>query len=114
MYPNMEAYLLCAAVDDKPSVENLLKWMSELKSSRVHKRPIVLHLTKCDLKLDETISAETLVGQQLVNQMASKLQVADLFYCSAKTGENVEVAFKRAAELAIRSDQKGKSKCVIV
>ncbi|KAF5404143.1 hypothetical protein PHET_02485 [Paragonimus heterotremus] len=112
LYPNIEAILLCAALDDPVSLDNLTKkWMEELRSARVSKRPIILLLTKSDLLSEDAApSQRKLIDSKAITQAARKLQVSDLFECSAKTGENVELAFKRAVELVVRTRDHGRKR----
>lgn len=55
LYPNTEVIILCAALDDPTSLDNLTKkWMDELRSAHVNKRPLIMVLTKSDLRSDDT------------------------------------------------------------
>ncbi|KAG5442157.1 Ras-like GTP-binding protein rho [Clonorchis sinensis] len=112
LYPNCDAVVLCASLDNLASLENLSKkWLEELRTARMTRHPLLLALTKSDLRVD---SSADLIKPDAISQNARKLQVTDLFECSAKTGENVKQTFRRAAELVVRNDGEKSGKCCAI
>ncbi|TGZ65256.1 hypothetical protein CRM22_005952 [Opisthorchis felineus] len=112
LYPNCDAVVLCASLDNPVSLENLSKkWLEELRTARMTRHPLLLALTKSDLRVD---SSADLIKPEAISQNARKLQVTDLFECSAKTGENVKQTFRRAAELVVRTDGEKNGKCCAI
>ncbi|CAL8069205.1 unnamed protein product [Calicophoron daubneyi] len=110
-YSGTNTFLLCAAVDKPESLESLVKkWHEDLRASNSANLPLILVLTKCDLQQNSDVKSLKLDSEE-VAQIAQKLRVTDAFECSAKTGHNVEAAFRRAAELAIRTQMDKKKGC---
>ncbi|GAA48494.1 Rho-related protein racI [Clonorchis sinensis] len=55
LYPNCDAVVLCASLDNLASLENLSKkWLEELRTARMTRHPLLLALTKSDLRVDSS------------------------------------------------------------
>ncbi|TGZ65251.1 hypothetical protein CRM22_005952 [Opisthorchis felineus] len=55
LYPNCDAVVLCASLDNPVSLENLSKkWLEELRTARMTRHPLLLALTKSDLRVDSS------------------------------------------------------------
>ncbi|KAA0185899.1 hypothetical protein FBUS_03289 [Fasciolopsis buskii] len=115
LYASTDIFLLCCPCDDANALINLeRRWYEEIRKANHSKTPMILVLTKCDRRKDSGIDRNALLNVVKIARVASKLKVADFFECSAKTGENVEVLFKRAAELVIRRQNYDKRSCIIL
>ncbi|THD24900.1 putative ras similarity family [Fasciola hepatica] len=115
LYASTDVFLLCCPCDDAGALANLEKrWFEELKKANHSKTPLILVLTKCDRRKDDGLDRAVLLNVDKVAHAASKMKVADFFECSAKTGDNVEAIFKRAAELVIRRRKYDGRTCLIL
>lgn len=89
-YRGAEGALLVTDITRKETFENAAGWVSEL--FRIAGRiPVIMLINKFDLK------DHAAVNQEYVNKIAGRLGVPYLF-TSAKSGLNVETAFKSIAE----------------
>ena len=81
------------------SFQNLNEWITSFTETR-NDRPIVLIGNKTDLKQLRK------VPQDQANTYAKEKNILDFVETSAKTGENVEVAFKNLIRKAMATDAK--------
>ncbi|KAI0225651.1 Ras-like GTP-binding protein RHO, partial [Lamellibrachia satsuma] len=101
-YPDTDVLLLCFAVDNPDSFQNVdEKWLSEI-SHFCPKVPRILVGTKKDLRNDECCK-QRLAEQKLKpvtaeegQMMAVKIQATAYIECSAKTREGVQDVFEVA------------------
>eukprot|EP00455_Lapot_gusevi_P013427 TRINITY_DN16539_c0_g3_i2.p1 TRINITY_DN16539_c0_g3~~TRINITY_DN16539_c0_g3_i2.p1 ORF type:complete len:184 (-),score=10.95 TRINITY_DN16539_c0_g3_i2:48-545(-) len=93
-YKSASAAIVCYDMTEKSSFEKVRFWVNELTT---HEDGVVICIvgTKCDL-LGEHKDRE--VSQKEVEIYASRIG-AQTFSTSAKTGENVDAVFQKAAEL---------------
>jgi len=92
-YRGSEGALVVCDITRRETLDNIKEWMEELRAI-VKIIPAVLLINKCDLK--EQFS----FGEKEIEEVASKLGVP-YYVTSAKTGYNVEKAFKIIAELTL-------------
>eukprot|EP01017_Pseudomicrothorax_dubius_P048048 TRINITY_DN8687_c0_g1_i8.p1 TRINITY_DN8687_c0_g1~~TRINITY_DN8687_c0_g1_i8.p1 ORF type:complete len:189 (-),score=31.99 TRINITY_DN8687_c0_g1_i8:124-690(-) len=93
-YRNSICALLVYDVSDRTSFENITKWIDETNSYANDKVIKLLIGNKCDLSSKREVSYEK--GKELASQ-----HNMIFFEASAKTGENVELIFLKAAELVL-------------
>ena len=106
--PTPDVLLLCFAVDNPDSFQNVdEKWLSEI-SHFCPKVPRILVGTKKDLRNDECCM-QRLAEQKLKpvtaeegQMMAVKIQATAYIECSAKTREGVQDVFEVAAKAALQ------------
>ena len=92
--------MLCFAVDNRNSFENVQKkWKIELANS-MPKTPILLVATKMDLK-----NSPGAVTEQEMEEMMTRVSAQGLVKTSAKefTDKNVNAAFQTAIQSAVLS-----------
>lgn len=91
-------------VANRKSFENVTNWVQELLGYVGEKVPVVLVGNKIDLRRDSTITTVTTEeGLQLREKLEKEYGLDVIFIeTSAKTGENVEIAFKKLAETIIQ------------
>mmetsp|Transcript_5488 Transcript_5488/g.8381 ORF Transcript_5488/g.8381 Transcript_5488/m.8381 type:complete len:201 (+) Transcript_5488:160-762(+) len=124
-YPNTDVFLLCYAVDNKPSLTNIKdRWWKEIKQ-HCPDTPLLLVGTKTDLRGDDSVSIDD--GKA----MAEEIGAVAYLECSAKTRQGLEDVFKAALDTVVEKRMKavpaettqkphsgssggdGKEKCVI-
>ena len=94
----------CTRLD---SFENIVNWLQELKKSLKDPIPVVLVANKTDLRSSVPISVSAEQGKKLA-EMIGKYYLYDRFdvpyiETSAKTGENVNLAFKTLVNSVVNS-----------
>ncbi|KAK2165984.1 hypothetical protein NP493_1344g00004 [Ridgeia piscesae] len=107
-YPDTDVLLLCFAVDNPDSFENVAdKWAGEL-AAFCPKTPVVLVGTKTDLRGDrgavKNLQARYLEPVSKLDgaHLAARIRAHAYVECSAKTGEGVDGVFEVAAKAALR------------
>ncbi|KAK2171776.1 hypothetical protein NP493_1027g00017 [Ridgeia piscesae] len=107
-YPDTDVLLLCFAIDNPDSFQNVdEKWLSEI-SHFCPKVPRILVGTKKDLRNDERCKqrlAELKTKPVTVEEgqmMATKIQATAYIECSAKTRDGVQDVFEVAAKAALQ------------
>lgn len=86
-YKNTNGIFLVCDVTRRETLESIPEWRSEIYKITGNV-PVIILANKSDLKEQNKVSTNDLA------EMANKLQ-ATYFYTSAKTGENVEIAFNK-------------------
>lgn len=112
-YPNTDILLLCFAIDNRDSFENIFqKWVPEVRHF-CPRTPIILVGTKTDLRTSSTTEGQ---GQKarpkFVNaaegpKMAKSINAAGYVECSAKTREGIQEVFHTAARVALGHKRTG-------
>jgi len=92
-YRNAEGALLVCDITRRETLENLENWRNALFNV-TGKIPIVVVVNKCDLK-----DAAQFSGRDVKHKMSG----LDIYFTSAKTGENVEKCFKRLGKLMVEA-----------
>jgi len=112
-YPDTDVILLCFAVDNPDSFENVReKWVPEVNHF-CHNVPVVLVGTKKDLRTDRQALDEMEqrqvkpVCEDEAKLMATRIGAFAYLECSAKTREGVQSIFETATKAAL---EKAKSK----
>ncbi|XP_044743963.1 ras-like GTP-binding protein RhoL isoform X2 [Chrysoperla carnea] len=97
-YPKTRCFLLCYAVNSRPSFDNILsKWYPEVKHFKPD-IPIILVATKIDLRNDPTLDTiSTAEGKRL----RKKIKAYKLVECSAKNQEGLDDVFTEAVRAAV-------------
>ncbi|EAL49965.2 Rho family GTPase [Entamoeba histolytica] len=114
-YPDTDVFLICYAVDDQNSFENIeVKWISEV-THFCKEAKVVLVATKSDRRKDKSTDCiSTAKGEEL----KTKIGAAAFCECSAKTGSNVKETFKVAIDVvrgrAEEKEKTSKEGCVVV
>ena len=85
-YRGTHGIILIFSVADKKSFYNLQKWVNQIKEETNENTPLILIGNKIDAEKDREI---------LKNELEELAKEFDINYyeCSAKTGENVNLAF---------------------
>lgn len=100
-YLGSKGIVLVYDVTNRNSYENIPKWLQEFKNIVKEPVPTILVGNKIDLResVDNSISQDEGVklAKELENQIGNGLKVS-FFETSAKTGENIEEAFKEIGE----------------
>ncbi|KAK4316594.1 hypothetical protein Pmani_012265 [Petrolisthes manimaculis] len=106
-YPGTHVFIVCFALDNRASFENVSsKWLPEL-NQHCPKSPIVLVGTKKDVHNTNLISLKD--GKKL----CKKARLAKYVECSAKTNEGIDDVFGSAITAAVGVTHKHKP-CVIM
>ncbi|KAJ7609903.1 GTP-binding protein rho5 [Roridomyces roridus] len=111
-YPDAHVILICFALDDPDSLENVReKWMPEV----LHfcpRLPVLLVGCKLDLRNDARVISELARANQSPvsceeGRVAAKAIGAYRYLeCSARTGQGVQEVFQDAAAVALRRDSR--------
>lgn len=114
-YSNADVFLVCFAVGNKASFENVAeKWAPELRRY-CPGVPILLVGTQMDRR--EELPNERVVSAEQAQKTARDLRAGRYVECSAKTREGLNEVFAEAILLALdpkRSAQSKKGKCQII
>lgn len=114
-YSNADVFLVCFAVGNQASFENVAeKWAPELRRY-CPGVPILLVGTQADRRHE--LGKERTVGGEAAQKMAKELRAGRYVECSAKTREGLNEVFAEAILLALdpkRSSSQSKSKCSII
>ncbi|KAF0312928.1 Ras-related protein ced-10 [Amphibalanus amphitrite] len=110
MYPKTDVFLLCYAIDNVTSFNNIMiKWAPELRKHCPNAR-IMLVATKADCRgSDPQTNVERARGRKLA---VGKLKADGFIECSARTGEGVAEAFETAVRTVLYGPQLGSEGCV--
>lgn len=92
-YRGSEGALIVCDITRRETLDNMLEWISELYKV-VGNVPALLLINKYDLK--DQVS----FGEQEINSVASQVRIP-YYFTSAKTGHNVEAAFKTLGEFIL-------------
>ncbi|XP_046462036.1 ras-like GTP-binding protein RhoL [Daphnia pulex] len=110
-YPNTDVFLLCYAIDNRQSFENISsKWIPELKLHSPH-TPIVLVATKKDKRNKKDADANYVSyaeGAAISKYMSAFVE------CSVKTGENLRAVFREAVRVALDKPKVTLIKCSLL
>ena len=92
-YRRAHGIVLFYDVTNKTSFQHLQTWLDSIESNTTSKIPVILLANKCDLT--------PIVPREQAEDFANskKLQI---FFTSAKTGENLEEAFNTIAEMTLQ------------
>jgi len=103
-YHNANVFLVCAAVDNRTSFENIkTKWIPELtKSSQGSRAPLVIIGTKSDLRNDRELAAN-LVPRGDIEAVVKAVGAAGYIECSAKDHTNIKEVFQAAIKQGLES-----------
>lgn len=118
-YPNTDVLLLCFAIDNRDSFENIFqKWVPEVRHF-CPRTPLLLVGTKTDLRAepprspanqkrqqqqqpdDKSPKKTTMVSVVEGQKMAKSISADGYEECSAKTREGIEEVFQTAARIAL-------------
>jgi len=122
-YAQADTYILCFAIDNPASVENILsKWFPEV-SHYCPQSPFVLVGTKMDMRLEKNgecklVSYEE--GLSLYTELKTRSGGKCIRYmeCSSVTGQGLKVIFEEAIrgvfQSRIEAKEEMKEKCVIL
>ncbi|KAJ3127630.1 GTP-binding protein Rho1 [Physocladia obscura] len=115
-YPDTNVLLMCFAVDDRDSFENVLqKWIPEV-SYYAKGVPIILVACKADQRTSPSRIAELQAnGQSFVQpdeglDLARRIGAKQYIECSAKTGARVNDVFTDAAKLTLDPPKQNKQR----
>jgi len=92
-YRGAEGSLLVCDVTRRETLDNTREWITELRGV-TGEVPSILLINKCDLNDQYDF------GEQEANSLASLVRTP-FYYTSAKTGHNVEAAFRTLAEFIL-------------
>jgi small GTP-binding protein len=92
-YRGSEAALIVCDITRRETLDNILEWISELYKV-VGNVPTLILINKYDLK--DQVS----FGEREINAIAAQVRVP-YYFTSAKSGHNVENAFKTLAEFVL-------------
>lgn len=113
-YPNTHIYLMCFAVVDKPSLQNLKdKWIPEITETIKKKPTFILVGLKTDLR--DTNEPEQCISKEEGEAMAQQLGAKAYVECSSLKNSGVKEVFDTAIIEAIKHDDEDteKSCCII-
>ena len=113
-YPDTDVLLLCFAIDNPDSFQNVAdKWVSELNHF-CPKVPVLLVGTKIDLRHDKRV-CNNLARQHLKpvtrhegRELARKINAHAYIECSAKTHDGVLEVFEMATSAAVSKNSPSK------
>ena len=100
-YRGAHAIVLLFSVVDKKSFGNAQKWLSQIKEEVNEKVPIILVGNKIDLVDEREIPDYE--GKELADEFN-----INYFECSAKTGENINLAFEDLIKKMVKTVDKPK------
>ena len=99
-YPDTDVLLVCFAVNDRDSLNNIsAKWLPEVRHY-CPKVPMVLVGTKIDLRQTEASPTVKCISKEEGVVLAKRVGAKLYLESSAKTGEGVVTVFKEAARVA--------------
>ncbi|EFX72701.1 hypothetical protein DAPPUDRAFT_58641 [Daphnia pulex] len=114
-YPNTDVFLLCYAIDNRQSFENISsKWIPELKLHSPH-TPIVLvgmRITSKRALFNSIISLPFKVSY--AEGAAISKYMSAFVECSVKTGENLRAVFREAVRVALDKPKVTLIKCSLL
>lgn len=113
MYPKTDVFLLCYAVNNISSFNNIMtKWAPELRQHCPAAR-IVLVATKSDCR---GVGGDAVVEKAKGRKLARTRLKADAFVeCSARSGEGVREAFETAVRVVVSGpEQQPCLQCVVI
>uniref|UniRef100_A0A5K3FFP3 Rho-related GTP-binding protein RhoF n=1 Tax=Mesocestoides corti TaxID=53468 RepID=A0A5K3FFP3_MESCO len=117
-YPNTSVFMLCFAVDNRSSFENIeSKWVPDIKTKE-HPVPILLVGCKSDARLNRAGNINTMGGRILMysegTTLARKIGAVAYMECSAKTNDGVNEVFNKAVLVGAGLEKKKRRRCEIM
>ena len=100
-YRGAHAIILIFSVDNKKSFENVKTWVNQIKEETNEKITLILVGNKIDL-VDKREIMES-EGEELANEFD-----INYYECSAKTGENINLAFNELIKKMVKKIDKTK------
>jgi Ras-related C3 botulinum toxin substrate 1 len=115
-----DAFLLCYAVNDAHSLENIKeKWFGEIKHLSPNV-PIILVGTKCDLRdsqaakeQESTTGKSFFVSQEDANSVGKEIGAVEVLECSASTKVGFEEVFDKLIHHALQKPQAKQGGCIL-
>ncbi|KAL3312777.1 hypothetical protein Ciccas_008628 [Cichlidogyrus casuarinus] len=109
MYPHAEVVVICYAIDNKTSLDNVVQtWVPEIEA-HCPNVPYILVGCKSDCRCSHNSSSQDLISPLEAIEVAHKTRAAMHIECSSKTRANVDVIFEMAAELILSKSNLPKS-----
>lgn len=119
-YQDAHVFLICFSVENRDSFDNVsAKWVPEMHQYCA-KVPYLIVGCKTDLRNDPTAkqTAEsrgvTMVSKSEGESLANKVNAVCYVECSAKTKDNINTVFERAADVALTTKGGGGGCCVLL
>ncbi|KAJ5080681.1 gtp-binding protein rho4 [Anaeramoeba ignava] len=122
-YPNANIILICFAIDNHFSYENVVtKWAGEVRHY-CSNAPVILVGTKTDLRTDPLAQEEmkknnaSFITPQMGQDLAKKINATKYLECSAKTRHNLKEIFEEAIRTITSKNDKPavkKKKCILL
>eukprot|EP00761_Pharyngomonas_kirbyi_P013230 gb/GECH01013257.1/.p1 GENE.gb/GECH01013257.1/~~gb/GECH01013257.1/.p1 ORF type:complete len:186 (+),score=28.40 gb/GECH01013257.1/:1-558(+) len=110
-YPKTDVFIVCFALDDVRSLENVKAvWVPEVKLYRP-KTPFIIAGLKSDLR-DPTNSRS--VSTDLANRYAQTVGAVCCRECSAKSRQGVTQVFESAIQASMEENQSKEPKCCVI
>ena len=100
-YKGAHAIILIFSIVDKKSFGSVENWINKIKEEASESVSIILVGNKCDLK------EERLIPYEEAEKLAKEFNI-NYFECSAKTGENINVAFNDLIEQMVEKTDRTK------
>jgi small GTP-binding protein len=98
-YPDTDVFLICFAIDQRASFENVKsRWHKEILT-HVPKAKIVMIGNKSDLRIDS--KKPDLVSKEEAQAMVGQLGLKGYYECSAKTQQGMKEVFEAAARVGL-------------
>ena len=107
VYRGSDVFIICLAVINRTSLENVGKWKNEVQEANLNDAPIILMATKMDLR--ESIN-DAITGEE-VKKKSKEMGFQGYHQTSSKEWEdfNVQKAFNNTIKVAIFNKYEGDS-----